>query len=57
MHEVARAMRISNAIAIGLLFMTGYAFGRCAEYRPWLSGLAMVVLGCILVGLTIALGG
>ena len=57
MHEVARAMRISNAIAIGLLFVTGYAFGRCAEYRPWLSGLAMVVLGCILVGLTIALGG
>jgi VIT1/CCC1 family predicted Fe2+/Mn2+ transporter len=57
MHDVARAMRISNAIAIGLLFVTGYAFGRCSEYHPWLSGLAMVVLGCILVGLTIALGG
>jgi VIT1/CCC1 family predicted Fe2+/Mn2+ transporter len=57
MHELGRAMRVSNAIAIVLLFVTGYAFGRVAEYRPWLTGLAMVVLGSVLVGLTIALGG
>jgi len=25
--------------------------------RPWLTGLAMVVLGVVLVGITIALGG
>ena len=57
MDEVGRAMRVSNAIAIGLLFLSGYAFGRIAEYRPWLTGLAMVVLGVVLVGITIALGG
>jgi VIT1/CCC1 family predicted Fe2+/Mn2+ transporter len=57
MGEVGRAMRVSNAIAIVLLFVTGYAFGRVAEYRPWLTGLAMVVLGAILVGITMALGG
>jgi VIT1/CCC1 family predicted Fe2+/Mn2+ transporter len=57
MHNVLRAMRISNAIAIVLLFVTGYAFGRVAEYRPWLSGLAMVLLGAVLVVITIALGG
>jgi len=57
MDDVARAMRVSNAIAIGLLFLSGYAFGRIAEYRPWLTGLAMVVLGSALVGITIALGG
>lgn len=57
LQEVARAMRVSNTIAIVLLFLAGYAFGRCAEYRPWLTGLAMVVLGCVLVALTIALGG
>jgi hypothetical protein len=57
MHDVARAMRISNGIAVGLLFVTGYAFGKCSEYRPWLTGVAMVVIGCALVGLTIALGG
>jgi hypothetical protein len=57
MDDLGRAMRVSNAIAIVLLFVTGYAFGRVAEYRPWLTGLAMVVLGSALVGLTIALGG
>ena len=50
-------MRVSNAIAIGLLFLSGYAFGRIAEYRPWLTGLAMVVLGSALVAITMALGG
>lgn len=57
MDQVGQAMRVSNAIAIALLFVTGYAFGRIAEYRPWLSGLAMVVLGAVLVGMTMALGG
>ena len=57
MHDVARAMRASNAIAIAMLFVTGYAFGKCSEYHSWLTGLAMVLLGCALVGMTIALGG
>ena len=57
MDEVGRAMRVSNAIAIVLLFLTGYAFGRIAEYRPWLTGLAMVVLGSALAAITMALGG
>jgi VIT1/CCC1 family predicted Fe2+/Mn2+ transporter len=58
MDDVGRAMRVSNAIAIVLLFLTGHAFGRIAEYkRPWLTGLAMVVLGTVLVGITMALGG
>ena len=57
MDDIGRAMRVSNAIAIVLLFVTGYAFGRVAEYRPWLTGVAMVVLGAVLVSLTIALGG
>ena len=57
MDEVGRAMRVSNAIAIVLLFLTGFAFGRIAEYRPWLTGLAMVVLGSALAAITMALGG
>ncbi len=57
MNEVGRAMRFSNAIAVALLFLTGYAFGRVAGYRPWLVGLAMVVVGGVLVAITIALGG
>ena len=57
MNDVAQAMRVSNAIAIVMLFFAGYAFGRVSNYHPWLSGLAMVVLGSALVGMTIALGG
>jgi len=57
MDDVGRAMRASNAIAVVLLFVAGYAFGRVAGYRPLLTGIAMVILGAALVGLTMALGG
>ncbi len=57
MNPLARAMRVSNAIAIVLLFLCGYAFGRIAGYRRWLTGLGMVALGSALVAITIALGG
>lgn len=57
MHDPRVALRISNAIAVGMLFLTGYAFGRAAAHRPWLMGISMVALGIALVGITIALGG
>lgn len=57
MHNVGPALLVSNAIAIAMLFLTGYAFGRLTDRHPWLVGMAMVVLGSILVGLTKALGG
>jgi len=56
-HDAHRALRLSNAIAIVLLFLTGYAFGRAAGLSPWWTGLVMVVLGGALVAATIALGG
>jgi VIT1/CCC1 family predicted Fe2+/Mn2+ transporter len=55
--NVARAMRLSNLIAIIMLFLTGYAYARVVGYRPLLTGLAMVVCGALIVGMTIALGG
>jgi hypothetical protein len=57
MAEARPALRLSNAIAIALLFAMGWAFGRVTGRRPWVAGAAMVVLGGVLVGLTIALGG
>ena len=57
MHNVGPALRVSNAIAIAMLFLTGYAFGRITGRHPWLVGLAMVVLGSVLAGMTMALGG
>ena len=55
--EVGPAMRISNAVAIVLLFIAGAAFGRVSQLQPIAVGLTMVVLGVVLVGVTIALGG
>lgn len=57
MHNASLAMRLSNGIAIVMLFLTGYAYGKCIDRRPWLMGISMVALGSTLVGLTIALGG
>ncbi len=57
MRDVGQALRLSNAIAIVLLFVTGFAFGRAAEYRPLPTGFAMVLLGSLLVGLTMMMGG
>ena len=57
MDGVAPAMRVSNAIAIVLLFGTGYAYGRIVGRSPLWTGFTMVVLGAALVALTIALGG
>jgi hypothetical protein len=51
------ALRVSNAIAVALMFMTGYLFGQLAGYRPLVTGGSMVLLGSLLVALTIALGG
>jgi VIT1/CCC1 family predicted Fe2+/Mn2+ transporter len=57
MRDAVPALRVSNAIAIVMLFLTGYAYGRCAEHRPWWTGIVMVFLGAALVAMTMALGG
>lgn len=51
------ALRISNGIAVILLFLAGYSFGRFADTHPWLTGLVMTVIGIAIVGLAIVLGG
>ena len=57
MDDVGKALRISNIIAVLMLFLLGYAYGAYVGGRPWLTGLAMFVLGSIVVTITIALGG
>lgn len=57
MQSVQPAMRVSNGVAVLMLFLTGFAFGRAAGRNPWLSGLGMLVVGLVLVAMTIALGG
>jgi hypothetical protein len=57
MDDAHRALRLSNAIAIALLFLCGYATGRLTGHRPWATGVGMVLLGAGLVAMTMALGG
>ncbi len=52
-----RAMRISNGVAIAMLYVAGHLLGRHAGLRPVRTALAMVAIGIVLVGVTIALGG
>jgi len=57
MSDAMRALRVSNLIAIVLLFLGGYQLAKYSGARPWRLGFAMVGIGMALVGLTIALGG
>lgn len=51
------ALRVSNVVAVAMLFLCGYAFGHYATFRPWGMGLSMVLVGAAFVGVAIALGG
>jgi hypothetical protein len=57
MKDITLALRVSNAVAIVMLFLTGHTFGRMTGRSPVRVGIAMVVLGAALVSATIALGG
>jgi hypothetical protein len=52
-----RALRVSNALLVGLLFVVGYQWGNAAHASPWRAGLAFLFAGLALVGIAIALGG
>lgn len=51
------ALRVSNAVLVGLLFFTGYWWARYTVSKPWLVGVAFLVIGVVLVAAAIALGG
>jgi VIT family len=55
--DVQLAMRVSNAVLIGLLFYVGWRWARYTGARPFRTGLFMAVLGVALVLVAIALGG
>ncbi len=57
MGNLHGGMRVSNAIAITMLFLMGHQYGKLTTRRPWAAGISMVFLGGVLVALTMALGG
>ena len=56
-EPLQRAMRVSNGVAIAMLYITGHMLGRYAGLGAKRTGLVMVAIGVVLVAVTIALGG
>jgi VIT1/CCC1 family predicted Fe2+/Mn2+ transporter len=55
--HVPLAIRMSNLVAIVMLFFVGYVYARHGGLSPWRTGGSMVLLGLALVAITVALGG
>lgn len=55
--DVALAMRVSNAIALVMLFVIGARLGRYMGRSPWPMAFAMAAIGAVLVAVTILFGG
>jgi VIT1/CCC1 family predicted Fe2+/Mn2+ transporter len=51
------ALRVSNLIAIVMIFICGYLIGHYAGLRKWIMGALCVAIGSALVLVAIALGG
>ena len=56
-RDARLALRLSNGVAVAMLFMCGIAYGRLVGRAPWVFGVITVAVGLILVALTMALGG
>jgi len=56
MSNPARAVRVSNLVAIVMLFGCGMQLGHYARWRPMRTGTAVAAVGVVLVALTVALG-
>lgn len=53
----AVALRLANALQLGLLFAVGYHWARYVGANPWRTGLTIVGLCLVLVAISVALGG
>ena len=56
-QDAMRALRISNGVAIVMLFAGGYTLADYSGLHRWKTGVAMVVLGSAMVAVSIAFGG
>ena len=58
MDDATAAMRTSQAVTVGMLFLSGFGLGRYAGHaRPVRTGLYMAVFGAVLIAIVKALGG
>ena len=57
MSEIHRALRLSHAIALVMLFVLGAAYSRTTGQKPLRGALLMAGFGVVLAAMTLALGG
>jgi VIT1/CCC1 family predicted Fe2+/Mn2+ transporter len=55
--QTAIALRVSNLVALVMLFVAGWILARYAGGSPWRGGAAMAVTGAVLMAAIMALGG
>lgn len=51
------ALRVSNLVAILMMFLCGWQVARYVGYNKWKMSLAIILIGIMLVAITISLGG
>jgi VIT1/CCC1 family predicted Fe2+/Mn2+ transporter len=57
LEQTAPAIRVSNLIGLGVLFIAGWVLARYAGAKPWQGAIALTVTGALLITAIIALGG
>lgn len=55
--ELSLAMRVSNGVALALLFIGGYILAGYAGFKKGITAILYMMIGVLLVALTMALGG
>ena len=55
--DLSLAMRVSNGVALTLLFVGGFILAGYAGFRRGITAVAYMLIGVLLVALTMALGG
>jgi VIT family protein len=56
-NDTQLALRVSNAVAIVMMFFCGWKVAKYVGYNKWKMSLAIILIGIMLVAVTIALGG
>ena len=51
------ALRVSNMVAIVMMFFCGWQVAKYVGYNKWKMSIAVILIGIMLVAVTIALGG
>lgn len=57
LDQTALAIRVSNLVGLGVLFIAGWVLARYAGAKPWQGAIALAGTGAVLITAIIALGG